>query len=79
MQSYRSSSHVKLKFRTTCTVLQAITTQSSDKIFLFNYSNPFLLSYIIEIHGVTKVKYNYCLNREKFSWLLLHVQMITGV
>ena len=68
LQSYRSGSHVKLKFRSTCTVLQAITMQSSDKN-IFVYSNPFLLSYIIEIHGATKV--------EKF----LHVQnlMITAV
>ena len=25
------------------------------------------------------MKYNCCLNREKFRWLLLHVQMITDV
>ena len=46
------------------------------KIFVFVYSNPF---HIIEIHGATMVKYNYCLKREKFRWLLLHVQMIAGV
>ena len=57
--------------------------QSSDEIFVFAvYTNSFLMcaSYIIEIHGVTKVNIcNYCLNREEFRWLLLHVQMITGV
>ena len=47
------------------------------KIFGFVCSNPFLLSHLIEFHRATKVKYNYCLNREKFGWL--HLQMITAV
>ena len=48
------------------------------KIFAFIYSNPFLLSYNYNRNSWS-LKYNYCLNREKFRWLLIHVQMITGV
>ena len=37
-------------------LLQVITMQSSDKNIGFVYCNLFLLSYIIEIHGATKVE-----------------------
>ena len=94
-QSYRSGNHVNhiyyciyawTKCISTCAVLQT-TDRKAIKwwkhLFLFILIRFYLCahSYIIEIHGAAKVimKYNYCLNREKFRWLFLHVQMIAGV
>ena len=76
LQSYRSGSHVKLNLEARAQYYKQSPTQSSDENICFVYSNPL---HIIEIHGTTKLKYNYCLKREKFRWLLLHIQMIAGV
>ena len=51
-----------------------IPMQSSDEniCFLFNYSSPFLLSHIIEIHGATKVPGNITtvsISKQKFRCL----------
>ena len=77
LQSYSSGSHMKLNLEACAQYYKQSQHNQMIKIFVFVYSNPFLLSHIIKIHGATNVKYNYCLNREKFSWLLLH--QITGV
>ena len=77
LQSYRYGNHVKLNLEARAQYYKQSQRNQETKIFVFVCSNPFLLSHIIEINGATRVKYNYCLNREKFRWL--HVQMITGV
>ena len=56
LQSYRSGCHVKLNLEACAQYYKQSRRNQVMKIFVFVYSNPFLLSHIIEIHRATKVK-----------------------